>query len=124
MPKLGAPPDAPTDLTAQGSVASAALNWAAPSNLDLDHFQVFEATTNILANAVMVGDNVRQDIEGALAVGMRAVLLHRDEAPHAREADLAAAGVRVLRSLRDLRAAMLRFANDPITQLPNSLTGL
>ena len=71
------------------------------------------------ADAVMVGDNVRQDIEGALAVGMRAVLLRRDEVPHARAADLAAAGVPVLRSLRDLRAAMVQLANYPTTQLPN-----
>ena len=29
------------------------------------------------ADAVMVGDSVRQDVEGALRAGMRAVLLHR-----------------------------------------------
>ena len=30
-------------------------------------------------DAVMVGDSVRHDVEGALRVGMRAVLLHRGE---------------------------------------------
>ena len=56
------------------------------------HPSIFQTALQMVnvpaADAVMVGDNVRQDIEGALAVGMRAVLLHRDEAPHAREAEL------------------------------------
>jgi putative hydrolase of the HAD superfamily len=58
------------------------------------------------ADAVMVGDNVRQDIEGALAAGMRAVLLHRGETPHPREHELTASGVPVLRSLRALPSLM------------------
>ncbi len=87
------------------------------------HPSIFHAALQMVkvpaAASLMVGDNVRQDIEGALAVGMRAVLLRRDEVPHARAADLAAAGVPVLRSLRDLRAAMVQLANYPTTQLPN-----
>jgi putative hydrolase of the HAD superfamily len=52
--------------------------------------------------AVMVGDSVRQDIEGALGAGMHAVLLHRGEIPHAREQELANKGVAVINSLREL----------------------
>lgn len=55
---------------------------------------------------VMVGDSVRQDIEGARGVGMRAVLLHRGEDPHPDESRLAAAGVPVVRSLTALRALL------------------
>jgi len=53
-------------------------------------------------DAVMVGDSVRQDVEGALRAGMRAVLLHRGEGPHASQASLAANGIPVIRSLREL----------------------
>lgn len=49
--------------------------------------------------AVMVGDSVRQDIEGALNAGMRAVLLDRGGAAPVRAAAL---GVPVIRSLREL----------------------
>jgi len=54
------------------------------------------------AEAVMVGDSVRQDIEGALAAGMRAVLLNRSGVPHPREPELAARGVHSIRSLQEL----------------------
>jgi putative hydrolase of the HAD superfamily len=68
------------------------------------HASIFQAAlekVNVAAaDAVMVGDNVRQDIEGALAAGMRAVLLHRGDPSHERE--LIAAGVPVVRSLRAL----------------------
>ena len=50
-------------------------------------------------DAVMVGDSVRQDIEGALNAGMRAVLLDRGGAAPPRAAQL---GVPVIRSLREL----------------------
>jgi HAD superfamily hydrolase (TIGR01662 family) len=50
------------------------------------------------AESLMVGDSVRADIEGALAVGMRAVLLRRSgDLPH-----LLPAGVDVIRSLFEL----------------------
>ena len=49
--------------------------------------------------AVMVGDSIRQDIEGALRAGMRAVLLHRGEMPPSRAIEL---GVPVIRSLAEL----------------------
>ena len=38
------------------------------------------------SEAVMVGDSVRQDVEGALRAGMRAVLLHRSGRSHPRRA--------------------------------------
>jgi len=50
-------------------------------------------------DAVMVGDSVRQDVEGALNAGMRAVLIDRAGAGAARAAEL---GVPVIRSLREL----------------------
>ena len=47
--------------------------------------------------AVMVGDSLRQDVEGALRAGMRAVLLHRGAAPAPR-----LDGVSVIKSLAEL----------------------
>ncbi len=52
--------------------------------------------------AVMVGDSIRQDVEGALRAGMRAVWLQRSPAPAAETRDLSARGVPVIRSLREL----------------------
>jgi putative hydrolase of the HAD superfamily len=49
--------------------------------------------------AVMVGDSIRQDIEGALRAGMRAILLHRGEKPPTRANEL---GVPVIKSLTEL----------------------
>lgn len=54
------------------------------------------------ADALMVGDSIRHDIEGALGAGMRAALVHRSAVPHPRKAELAARGVPVLKSLSDL----------------------
>jgi putative hydrolase of the HAD superfamily len=71
------------------------------------HPSIFEAALQLVnvpsAEAVMVGDSVRQDVEGALAVGMRAVLLHRDDEPHPREDELASRGVPIVRSLREVQ---------------------
>ncbi len=53
--------------------------------------------------AVMVGDSVSQDVEGALRAGMRGVLLHRNDEPHPRTSELASAGVPVVSSLTQLR---------------------
>jgi putative hydrolase of the HAD superfamily len=48
------------------------------------HPSIFTAALHLLdvppADAVMVGDSVRQDVEGALGVGMRAILLNRGDA--------------------------------------------
>ncbi|MNC98888.1 hypothetical protein D3C83_169850 [compost metagenome] len=57
----------------------------------------------------MVGDSVRQDIEGALAVGMRAVLLHRADERHPRERELEALGVPVVSSLREIAATLCKL---------------
>jgi putative hydrolase of the HAD superfamily len=54
------------------------------------------------SEALMVGDSVRDDVEGALGAGMRAVLVHRSGNPHPRTAELAARGVPVIGSLREL----------------------
>jgi HAD superfamily hydrolase (TIGR01662 family) len=58
------------------------------------------------AEAVMVGDNVRQDVEGAIGAGMRAVLLHRSSEPHPRERELAGQGIPIIRSLTDLASTI------------------
>ena len=68
------------------------------------HPSIFAAALQLLdvtpAEAVMVGDSVRQDIEGALRVGMRAILLNRgDSAASAVAADRR---VPVIRSLHEL----------------------
>jgi putative hydrolase of the HAD superfamily len=56
--------------------------------------------------ALMVGDSVRQDVEGALRAGMRAVLLHRGTGRHPEEEQLAARGVSTVRTLTELPAAL------------------
>jgi putative hydrolase of the HAD superfamily len=70
------------------------------------HRSIFEAAMQLVAvdptDAVMVGDSVRQDVEGAVAAGMRAILLHRSRTPHPRERDLRTAGVPVVRTLTEV----------------------
>jgi putative hydrolase of the HAD superfamily len=70
------------------------------------HPSIFRAALDLLdvpaADALMVGDSVSQDVEGALAVGMRAALLHRSGEPHPRAQELAAANVPVVASLTEL----------------------
>src|ERR1700730_5025745 len=68
------------------------------------HPSIFRAALQLLdvepAEGVMVGDRVRQDVEGAVRAGMRAVLLHRgNSAPPALANEL---GAPVLRTLREL----------------------
>lgn len=53
-------------------------------------------------DGMMVGDSVRDDIDGALRAGMRAVLVHRSPGRHPRADDLAARSVPVITSLREL----------------------
>jgi HAD superfamily hydrolase (TIGR01509 family) len=53
-------------------------------------------------DALMVGDSVRDDVEGALRAGMRAALVHRSGTSHPRAQWLAAHGVRVIPSLTEL----------------------
>jgi putative hydrolase of the HAD superfamily len=77
------------------------------------HPSIFQAALQqvdvVPADAVMVGDSVRQDVEGALRVGMRAVLLHRTAQPHPRSHDLAAQGVSTIASLRELPDVISRL---------------
>ncbi len=67
------------------------------------HPSIFEAALErvgaVATDSVMVGDSIRQDVEGALRAGMRAILLHRGDTPPDRAAEL---GVPVIRSLREL----------------------
>lgn len=67
------------------------------------HPSIFSAALQLVnvraAEAVMVGDSMRQDVEGAIRAGMRAVLLQRGDTPTASAAEL---GVPVIRSLREL----------------------
>ena len=75
------------------------------------HPSIFRAALHLMdaapGEAVMVGDNVRQDIEGAVRIGMRAVLLHRGSSSHPQELELAARGVPTIRSLHELRGLWL-----------------
>jgi putative hydrolase of the HAD superfamily len=68
------------------------------------HPSIFTAALQLLdvapAEAVMVGDSVRQDVEGALGVGMRAILLNRGDA--AAPAVAKDHHVPTIRSLREL----------------------
>jgi HAD superfamily hydrolase (TIGR01549 family) len=58
------------------AIASRAHGWTKP------HESIFRAALELLgvepADAVMVGDSVEDDIEGAHALGMRALLIDRD----------------------------------------------
>jgi putative hydrolase of the HAD superfamily len=67
------------------------------------HPSIFSAALQLVdakpAEAVMVGDSLRHDVEGAIRAGMRGVLLHRGDTPTAGAAEL---GVPVIKSLREL----------------------
>lgn len=58
------------------------------------------------SDALMVGDSVRHDVEGAIRAGMRAALLHRGQEPHPAAASLTAAGIPVLGALSELLELM------------------
>jgi putative hydrolase of the HAD superfamily len=72
------------------------------------HPSIFEAALRLVdvraADAVMVGDNLRQDVDGARRVGMRGVLVRRPGALHAPDGcdPRLLDGVAVIRSLADL----------------------
>jgi putative hydrolase of the HAD superfamily len=67
------------------------------------HPSIFSAALQLVnvapSDAVMVGDSLRHDVEGAMRAGMRGVLLHRGDSPTARAGQL---GIPVIRSLREL----------------------
>jgi HAD superfamily hydrolase (TIGR01549 family) len=81
------------------------------------HPSIFSAALQLLdvvpAEAVMVGDSFKHDVEGALNVGMRAVLLNRGDeaAPQAavprRGSEQADRDVSVIHSLRELPALLI-----------------
>jgi len=70
------------------------------------HPSIFAAALQLVnvppGAALMVGDSVRQDVDGALAAGMRAALLYRGDGEHESERTLAARGVPTIRSLKEL----------------------
>jgi putative hydrolase of the HAD superfamily len=74
------------------------------------HPSIFAAALQLVdvapEDAVMVGDSVRQDVEGALGAGMRAILLHRGETAVRQQEQLRARGVTVIRSLTELPALL------------------
>ena len=82
------------------SVSSADHGYMKP------HPSIFQAVLDDLrvspADAVMVGDSVGQDIEGALRAGMRAVLLHRSAHAAPRADELRERGVPIIKSLTEL----------------------
>jgi putative hydrolase of the HAD superfamily len=67
------------------------------------HPSIFSAALQLVdvqpAEAVMVGDSLKHDVEGAMRAGMRGVLLHRGDSPTAAAEEL---GVPVIKSLRAL----------------------
>lgn len=74
------------------------------------HESIFRAAMALAgampAESLMVGDSVRQDIEGALAAGMAAVFLRRAGQPHPEQQRLAERGVPTISSLAELPALL------------------
>ncbi len=70
------------------------------------HPSIFSAALQLVevgaSEAMMVGDSIGHDVEGALGAGMRAALLHRGDPLPESTAALRARGVPVIRSLREL----------------------
>jgi len=82
------------------SVSSADYGFMKP------HPSIFREALRLLEasprEAVMVGDSVEQDVEGALRAGMRAVLVHRAATRPPQSEALASRGVPVISSLAEL----------------------
>ena len=72
------------------------------------HPSIFEAALKLAgvaaADAIMVGDSLTQDIDGARRVGMRGVLVRRSDAGHS--ADTHVSDVPVIRTLQELPALL------------------
>lgn len=96
---------------------SAAIS-SAEHGLMKPHPSIFHAALKRLkvapGDAVMVGDQVRHDIEGALRAGLRGVYLHRRSGPPPRIDELAALGVPTIRTLDDLPAALSTIQNSEL----------
>ncbi len=110
--KIGLISNTQRSLTAfQSHFALEGLFAAAVSSFDhgymKPHRSIFEAALRQVAaephEAVMVGDSLPADIEGALGLGMRAVLVSRSGAGHARGCP---DEVPVIQSLRELPALL------------------
>ncbi len=76
------------------------------------HPSIFAAALRLVdvpaAEAMMVGDSLRQDVEGALRAGMRAVLLCRGDTPVPGATEvLRARGVPIIRSLTELKRLVI-----------------
>jgi putative hydrolase of the HAD superfamily len=76
------------------------------------HPSIFQAALRLTGvapgEATMVGDNIRQDVEGALGAGMSAVLLYRGATPHPQTEELASRGVPIIGSLAELPGCLAR----------------
>jgi putative hydrolase of the HAD superfamily len=74
------------------------------------HASIFAAALRLVGvapgEATMVGDSVKQDVNGALAAGLKAILLHRGESVPDGAQDLRAGGVPIIRSLRELPSVL------------------
>jgi HAD superfamily hydrolase (TIGR01549 family) len=98
-----------------GGLITAALS-SSEHGFNKPHPSIFRTALRLLqvepTEAVMVGDNVRQDIEGALGAGMRAVLVCRSgdrpsgAAAGCRPVDQPIAGVPIIHSLHELQALL------------------
>jgi putative hydrolase of the HAD superfamily len=70
------------------------------------HPSIFSAALQLVnvepGEAIMVGDSLKHDVEGAMRIGMRGVLLHRAGGEYPAERELAERGVPVIRSLEQL----------------------
>lgn len=79
------------------------------------HPSIFSAALQLVevrpGEALMVGDSVAHDVDGALRAGMRAVLLHRGTGDHPRAGELRQRGVPIIRSLAELPALVTRLLN-------------
>ena len=73
------------------------------------HPSIFSAALQLVNvephDAIMVGDSLRHDVEGAMRAGMRGVLLHRGDSPTTAAEEL---GVPVIRTLRELPRLVVR----------------
>lgn len=58
VPTLSTAPGAPSNLTGTAALNAAILNWSAPSNLDLNYFQVYMSQTNDVSTATVVATKV------------------------------------------------------------------
>ena len=64
----------------------------------------FDVDFTLIYPGPMFRDSVRQDVEGALRVGMRAVLLHRGDTPPPHGVE---PRVPIIRSLRELAGLLI-----------------